>query len=501
MSKKVHSGYRRSWKDELLNLLRLTALEAGRLMQNGELSPAELTAAYLEQINRHESDVSAYLSVRADEAMREAESISISGDSPGAAGMPTAIKDVLCVEGAPTTCASKYLENYSPIYTATCVSQLLDAGAINLGKTNMDEFAMGSSTENSAFGPTHNPWELERVPGGSSGGSAAAVAAGEAIWALGSDTGGSIRQPAAFCGLVGLKPTYGTVSRYGLVAFASSFDQVGPVTKTVSDTALMMQFLAGKDPLDSTSVEYPTAITMPEDRDLKGTSIGIVTELLAEGIDPGVRKVFDETIEKLESAGAEIGETSLPHVEYALPAYYILAPAEASANLARYDGVRYGHRAEEAGDITSMYELTRSEGFGDEVKRRIMIGTYALSSGYYDAYYNQAQKVRTLLVRDFQKAFEGYDFLVSPTTPTTAFAMGEKADDPLSMYLSDICTIPMNMTGLPAISIPAGLSEGLPVGFQIMSRAFTANEILQVAHSAELAIGFKAVSPLIEGQD
>jgi aspartyl-tRNA(Asn)/glutamyl-tRNA(Gln) amidotransferase subunit A len=484
-----------------MNLLRLTAIEAGRLMRDGELSPADLTRACLDQIERHDNDIFAYLSTRQDMALREADAITISSDSPDAAGIPTAIKDVLCIRGEVTTCASRFLENFKPVYTATCVSRLLDAGAINLGKTNMDEFAMGSSTENSAYGPTLNPWNRERVPGGSSGGSAAAVAAGEAIWAYGSDTGGSIRQPAAFCGLVGLKPTYGTVSRYGLVAFASSFDQVGPITKNVNDAALMMQYLAGKDPLDSTSVEYPHEISIPDDRDLKGVRIGVAKDLLVEGVEPGVRQVFDETVDKLAAAGAEIGEVVLANIEYALPAYYILAPAEASANLARYDGVRYGHRASGVEDITAMYEKTRSEGFGDEVKRRIMIGTYALSSGYYDAYYGQAQKVRTLVVRDFQEAFEDFDFLVSPTTPTTAFAMGEKADDPLAMYLSDICTLPMNMTGLPAISIPAGLFEGLPVGFQIMSRAFSENELLQVARSAELAVGFDAVSPLIEGRD
>lgn len=360
---------------------------------------------------------------------------------------------------------------------------------------------MGSSTENSAYGPTRNPWDLGRVPGGSSGGSAAAVAAGEAIWALGSDTGGSIRQPAALCGVVGLKPTYGSVSRYGLIAFASSFDQVGPITRSVEDAALMLKFLVGKDPLDSTSVEYPEAIRMPEEKDLNGVRIGVVAELVGEGIDPAVKSVFDQALKFLEGAGAIISEASLPHVEYALPAYYILAPAEASANLARFDGVRYGLRAGNVSDVTEMYEQTRSLGFGEEVKRRIMIGTYALSSGYYEAYYGQAQKVRTLIVRDFESAFRDVDLLVSPTSPTTAFKLGERTDDPLTMYLSDICTIPVNLAGLPGISIPAGLVGGLPVGLQIIGKAFAENDLLQAARSAELALGFDKVSPLIEGRD
>lgn len=485
-----------------MNLLRLTATEALEMMGKGELTSTELTDACLGQIERHDGDVFAFLKVTADAARAEAAAVdALSGVRPPLAGLPTAIKDVLCTEGVTTTCASKMLENYKPIYTATCVERLATAGIVSLGKTNMDEFAMGSSTENSAYGPTRNPWDLERVPGGSSGGSAAAVASGEAIWALGSDTGGSIRQPAAFCGVVGLKPTYGSVSRYGLVAFASSFDQVGPITRTVRDAALMMQFLVGKDPLDSTSVEYPMEILLPEDRDLTGVRMGIVKELVGEGIDPGVMSVFNQAVEKLEAAGAVIGEASLPNSEYALPAYYILAPAEASANLARFDGVRYGLRAGGTNDVTEMYEETRSLGFGEEVKRRIMLGTYALSSGYYEAYYGQAQKVRTLIVQDFKNALGEFDLLISPTAPTTAFKLGEKTGDPLTMYKSDICTIPVNLAGLPAISIPAGLSAGLPVGLQIIGRAFTATTLLQAAHSAELAIGFDRVSPLIEGRD
>lgn len=483
------------------NLLRLSAVEALELMRAGDLTAAALTDAYLEQIDRRDHEVGAYLRVTAEAARLEAAAHDAAAERAPLAGLPTAVKDVLCTQGVTTTCASKMLEHYNPIYTATCVKQMTRAGMVSLGKTNMDEFAMGSSTENSAFGPTRNPWDLERVPGGSSGGSAAAVAAGEAIWALGSDTGGSIRQPAAFCGVVGLKPTYGSVSRYGLVAFASSFDQVGPITRTVRDAALMLKFLVGKDPLDSTSVDHPEEIVMPEDRDLSGVRIGVVNELVGEGIDAGVLSVFNDAISRIAAAGAEVGEASLPNAEYALPAYYILAPAEASANLARFDGVRYGLRADSGGGVTEMYEETRQKGFGDEVKRRIMLGTYALSSGYYEAYYGQAQKVRTLIVRDFAAAFEKFDLLVSPTAPTTAFRLGEKLGDPLTMYKSDICTIPVNLAGLPGISIPAGMSGGMPVGLQIVGRAFSENLLLQAAHSAESVIGFDLVSPLIEERD
>jgi len=485
-----------------LNLLRLTAVEALALIGKKELTSSELTGACLAQIERHDKDVFAYLNVTGISAREEAAAVDqLAGNRPELAGLPTAVKDVLCTRGVTTTCASRMLENYKPFYTATCVRQMQDAGIVMLGKTNMDEFAMGSSTENSAYGPTRNPWDLERVPGGSSGGSAAAVAAGEAVWALGSDTGGSIRQPAAFCGVVGLKPTYGSVSRYGLVAFASSFDQVGPITRNVSDAALMLRFLVGKDPLDSTSIEHPEEISLPEDRDLSGVRLGIVKELVGEGIDAGVMTVFNEAVQKMEAAGAIVGEASLPHSAYALPAYYILAPAEASANLARFDGVRFGLRAGGTNDVTEMYEETRSLGFGEEVKRRIMLGTYALSSGYYEAYYGQAQKVRTLIVQDFEKALGEFDLLVSPSAPTTAFRLDEKTGDPLTMYKSDICTIPVNLAGLPAISIPAGLSEGLPVGLQIIGRAFTEPAILQAAYSAEQSIGFNSVSPLIAGQD
>ncbi len=485
-----------------MNLLRLTAVEALEMMGKGELASAELTEAFLAQIERHDREVFSYLNVTSESARAEAAAADAAGDGRGPlGGLPTAIKDVLCTKGVTTTCASRMLENFKPIYTATCVERMRAAGIVTLGKTNMDEFAMGSSTENSAYGPTRNPWDLERVPGGSSGGSAAAVAAGEALWALGSDTGGSIRQPAAFCGVVGLKPTYGSVSRYGLIAFASSFDQVGPITRSVRDAALMMRFLVGKDPCDSTSVEYPGEIAIPEDRDLSGLRLGVVKELVGEGIDSEVLSVFNQAVAKLVAAGAEIGEACLPNSGYSLPAYYILAPAEASANLARFDGVRFGLRAPGAGDVTEMYEETRSLGFGAEVKRRIMLGTYALSSGYYDAYYGQAQKVRTLIVEDFRKALDEFDLLISPTAPTTAFRLGEKTGDPLTMYKSDICTIPVNLAGLPGISIPAGLAGGMPVGLQLIGKAFSEGRLLQAAHSAELAIGFDGVSPLIEGQD
>ncbi len=478
-----------------MSLLGYSVLEAREKLRQGEVSAVELAEAYLGQIERVEDEVNAYLHLDAERTLDEARR---AGEGDGElAGLPTAIKDVLCTRGIPTTCGSRMLEKFVPVYTATCVDQVTAAGAVYLGKTNMDEFAMGSSTENSAFGPTRNPWDTGRVPGGSSGGSAAAVAAGEAPWALGTDTGGSIRQPAAFCGVVGFKPTYGAVSRYGLVAFASSFDQVGPITRTVRDAALMFRFLVGKDPRDSTSVALPGKPQVPGDGSLEGVRIGVVAELSGEGIDAVVRRVFEEALAALEGAGAAIGEAAMPHAEYCIPAYYILAPAEASANLARYDGVRYGFRAEGAGDVIEMYEHTRGAGFGDEVKRRIMLGTYALSAGYYEAYYGQAQKVRRLVRQDFETAFGEFDFLVSPTTPTTAFALGEKVDDPLTMYMSDVCTTPANLAGTPAISIPAGLAEGLPVGLQIFGRACEDEKLLEAAHAAEQAIGFDAVPPLL----
>ena len=408
--------------------------------------------------------------------------------------MPIALKDVISTRGVPTTAASKILEGYKPVYDATVAARCKAAGLPLLGKTNLDEFAMGSSTENSAYGPTHNPWDPSRVPGGSSGGSTAAVAAGLAPWALGSDTGGSIKQPAALCGVVGLRPTYGTVSRYGIVAFASSLDQVGPIAKNVRDCALLHRIIAGRDPLDSTTVELPEPIELPEAEDLKGLRVGVPKELNeADGIEPGVSETVNRTIELARELGAEVGECSLPRsVEFGLPCYYLIAPSEASSNLARYDGVRYGLRVEN-GDVRSMYERTRDAGFGDEPKRRIMLGTYALSAGYYDAYYGQAQKVRTVIRDEHAAAFEQFDVLVSPTSPTVAFELGARTENPLAMYAADLLTIPSNMAGLPGLSIPCGLSEGLPVGFQLIGPQFSENLLFRTGHALERALAFDFV--------
>jgi aspartyl-tRNA(Asn)/glutamyl-tRNA(Gln) amidotransferase subunit A len=404
-----------------------------------------------------------------------------------------AVKDVFCTRGVRTTCGSLILEDYVPVYDATVLERLHREGLIMVGKANMDEFAMGSSTENSAYGPTRNPWDLGKVPGGSSGGSAAAVAAGEAIWALGSDTGGSIRQPASFCGLVGLKPTYGLVSRYGLVAFASSLDQVGPITRDVRDCALLLSLIAGHDPLDSTSLELEVPDYLAATQgDIRGLRVGVPRELMQEGLTPGVREAVEKSIDLFAQLGAEVEEATLPNLDYALSAYYIIAPAEASSNLARFDGVRYGLRVGGAEDMMEMYGRTRAAGFGPEVKRRIMLGTYALSAGYYDAYYGQAQKVRTLIVRDFRAAYERFDVLVSPTSPTPAFGLGEKVEDPLAMYLSDVCTIPVNLAGIPAINIPCGLEDGLPVGLQIMGKVLGEVTILRAARAMEEALDFRA---------
>jgi aspartyl-tRNA(Asn)/glutamyl-tRNA(Gln) amidotransferase subunit A len=412
--------------------------------------------------------------------------------------VPVAVKDIFCTEDVETTAGSKILEGYKPPYDATAVRRLREAGARVLGKTNMDEFAMGSSNENSAFGPALNPWDTGRVPGGSSGGSAAAVAGRLAPWAIGTDTGGSIRQPASLCGIVGMKPTYGAISRYGMIAFASSLDQCGPLTRDVTDAALLLQTLEGRDPCDSTSVGIEGGIDLPEAEDLKGLKFGVPKELASEGIEPGVAAVFEQTVALIEGLGGEVTECELPHAGHGISAYYVIAPAEASANLARFDGVRYGIRAGD-GDLTAMYEETRAAGFGPEVKRRIMLGTYALSSGYYEAYYGQAQKVRTKIADDFKAAFERFDFVVTPTSPSVAFKLGERTDDPLAMYLSDYCTVPMPLAGIPAISIPAGLAEPegggkeLPVGFQIAGPAFSENAILGAAHALEGAIGWEEV--------
>jgi aspartyl-tRNA(Asn)/glutamyl-tRNA(Gln) amidotransferase subunit A len=470
------------------DVLELTALEAHVAGMAGELSPAEHVAAWFEGARRDE--LNAYL-WRSDRGP-EAAPIEVARDCIA----PVAVKDIFCTEGVPTTAGSAILEGYRPPYTATAVQQLRAAGVPILGKTNMDEFAMGSSNENSAYGPVLNPWDRSRVPGGSSGGSAAAVAGGLAPWAIGTDTGGSIRQPAAFCGIVGLKPTYGAISRYGMIAFASSLDQCGPLTRDVSDAALLLAILQGRDPLDSTSVGIEGGIRLPDRENLAGLRFGVPAELARDAVDAGVRQVFERTLEKIEELGGEVAEVSLPSAEHGISAYYVIAPAEASSNLARYDGVRYGVRSDGDGDLIEMYESTRSEGFGAEVKRRIMLGTYALSSGYYEAYYGQAQKVRTRIAEDFSGAFSAVDFVVTPTAPSVAFGLEEKTDDPLAMYLNDFFTVPMSLAGIPAISIPAGLAkpEGggpqLPVGFQIAAPAFAEQRLLDAAYALEGGIGF-----------
>jgi len=467
------------------DILELTAAGALAKIEAGELSGDEVFDAWAEAADGDE--LHAYLKT----TEREGEADGRLG------GLPIAVKDIFCTEGVETTAGSRILEGYLPPYTATAVRNLQQAGARVLGKTNMDEFAMGSSNENSGYGPVRNPWDRERVPGGSSGGSAAAVAGGLAPWAIGTDTGGSIRQPAALCGIVGMKPTYGAVSRYGMIAFASSLDQCGPLTRDVTDAALLLQVLEGRDPCDSTSTGIEGGVELPSREDLSGLRFGVPRELSGDGIEPGVRAVFERTVGLVEELGGEVTETALPHAPHGISAYYVIAPAEASANLARYDGVRYGVR-EEAGDLTAMYERTRAAGFGPEVKRRIMLGTYALSSGYYEAYYGQAQRVRTKIADDFRAAFASFDFVITPTSPTVAFRLGERTDDPLAMYLSDYCTVPMPLAGIPAISIPAGLAapEGgageLPVGFQIAGPAYSETRILDAAHALERAIGFDA---------
>jgi aspartyl-tRNA(Asn)/glutamyl-tRNA(Gln) amidotransferase subunit A len=458
-------------------LLELTVARQAELLRAGELAPAEVFEFWRDRAAGDE--LGAFLWV-ADEPPPDA------GELP-----PFAAKDLFCVEGVPSSAGSRILEGYRPPYTATCVRNLQAAGAGVLGKTNQDEFAMGSSNENSGYGPVQNPWDRTRVPGGSSGGSAAAVAAGYAPWAIGTDTGGSIRQPASLCGIVGMKPTYGAVSRYGMIAFASSLDQCGPLTRDVTDAALMLRHLQGRDPCDSTSLGIPGEISLPSAERLDGLRFG-VWGLEEEGLEPGVADVVRATLAKIEELGGAIEPVEMPHAGLGLSAYYVIAPAEASANLARYDGVRYGLRHGD-GDLTEMYEQTRHDGFGDEVKRRIMIGTYALSSGYYEAYYGKAQKVRTKIVEDFRAAFDKVDFLVTPTSPTVAFELGERTADPLAMYLSDYFTVPMPLAGTPAISIPAGLSEGLPVGFQIAGPAFSEAGILEAAYALEQAIGFEGV--------
>jgi aspartyl-tRNA(Asn)/glutamyl-tRNA(Gln) amidotransferase subunit A len=473
----------------MAEVLALTALGAHRAMCAGELSAEECRDAWVEAAGADE--LNAYLWRNEDGA-----SGPIGVERPCLA--PIAVKDIFCTESVPTTAASKILEGYRPPYTATAVRRLIEAGAPILGKTNMDEFAMGSSNENSAYGPVLNPWDRGRVPGGSSGGSAAAVAGGLAPWAIGTDTGGSIRQPAALCGIVGLKPTYGAISRYGMIAFASSLDQCGPLTRDVSDAALLLAILQGRDRCDSTSVGLDEAPRLPDREDLRGLRFAVPAGMRSDAMEDGVRAVFEATLATIERLGGEVAEVPLPHAEHGISAYYVIAPAEASSNLARYDGVRYGMRAKGDGDLIEMYEATRAAGFGDEVKRRIMLGTYALSSGYYDAYYGRAQRVRTKIAEDYATAFGAFDFVVTPTSPSVAFRLGEKTDDPLAMYMNDFFTVPMSLAGIPAISIPAGHAEPagggprLPVGFQIAAPAFAEQRLLDAAYALEQALAFDA---------
>ena len=466
-----------------------------------ERSAQEITEAALETIHQLEPKLHSFLAITADQALAQAKQVDAqlaAGEKIGLlAGIPIGIKDNMCTKGIATTCGSKILQNFIPPYESTVTQKLAAAGAVMVGKTNLDEFAMGSSTENSAYQVTGNPWDVSRVPGGSSGGSAAAVAASECVVSIGSDTGGSIRQPAALCGVVGLKPTYGLVSRFGLVAYASSLDQIGPFGRTVEDAAILLQEIAGYDSQDSTSlkVEVPdySKSLIP---DLKGKKVGVITETFGEGLDPVVEEAVRKAVEQLAELGAEVQEISCPRFRYGLPTYYVIAPSEASANLARYDGVKYGYRTEDPEDLMSMYTHTRAEGFGAEVKRRIMIGTYALSAGYYDAYYLKAQKVRTLIKEDFEKAFESVDVLVCPTTPTTAFKAGEKTADPLSMYLSDLMTIPVNLAGLPGLSLPCGFdSQGLPIGLQIVGNVLREDQVLQAAYAYEQSTEWHKKSP------
>ncbi len=492
-------------------LLELTAAQALGRIEAGELDAGEYFDAYAAT----EDDLGAYLwraepggasgtgtAPAADdsEQARNTARRSLAGSSRGEllGGMPIAVKDIFCTDGIATTAGSRILEGYVPPYTATAVQRVADAGARVLGKTNMDEFAMGSSNENSAYGPVRNPWDRARVPGGSSGGSAAAVAGRLAPWALGTDTGGSIRQPAALCGIVGLKPTYGAVSRYGMIAFASSLDQCGPLTRDVTDAAMLLRHLQSPDPMDSTCVGIEAGVELPSRTDLKGLRVGVARDFSgdAEGVEPGVAAAFAASLDVIRDLGAEVGECELPHAEHGISAYYVLAPAEASSNLARYDGVRYGMRENEPTDLTEMYETTRAAGFGGEVKRRIMLGTYALSSGYYDAYYGRAQRVRTKIADDFRAAFSSFDLIATPTSPTVAFELGARTKDPLAMYLSDYFTVPMSLAGIPAISIPCGLAEPggggpeLPVGLQLTSPAFTETLLLDAAHAVEGAVAF-----------
>jgi aspartyl-tRNA(Asn)/glutamyl-tRNA(Gln) amidotransferase subunit A len=490
-----------------VRLDQLTIHKARDLLMAGEVSAVELTEAVLERILAVDNDVKAYLTLTPEEALSQARAADerfVDGEVSPLLGIPLAVKDVLCTEGIPTTCGSRILEGFVPPYDSTAVARLKASGAVILGKTNTDEFAMGSSTENSAFFTTRNPWNLDRVPGGSSGGSAAAVAADECLGALGTDTGGSVRQPASMCGVVGLKPTYGRVSRYGLVAFASSLDQVGVLAKDVTDAALLLEGIAGHDPRDSTSMDVPVldyagnlGNGSEEGVNLQGVRVGVPREYFVEGMQPDVETAVRVAVDVLIELGAEIHEVSLPHTDYALPVYYLIAPAEASANLARYDGVRYGLRVDDEG-LTETYKATRGQGFGAEVKRRIMLGTYALSAGYYDEYYLKAQKARTLIKSDFDAAFERVNVIITPTTPTTAFCIGDKIDDPLQMYLSDIFTLSMNLAGICGVSLPCGFdADELPIGLQVMGPAFGEGEALRVAYAYEQATEWHTWRPLL----
>ena len=480
---------------------KLTVQQARALLDRGEASAVELAEATLDRIRRVEPSVQAFVTVTEEAALaqaRQADARIAAGDAAPLTGIPMQLKDIICTRGIRTTCSSHMLQDYTPTYDATVTRLLYDQGAVLVGKGNLDEFAMGSSTENSVLHPTRNPWDLERVPGGSSGGPAAAVAAGECVYSLGSDTGGSIRQPAALCGVVGMKPTYGLVSRYGLVAFASSLDQIGPLTRNVADCALVMNAIAGYDPRDSTSIRYEVPdYTRALGHDLKGLRLGVPKEYFVEGIEPGVEDSVRAAVRVLEGLGASVAEASLPHTPYALAVYYIIAPSEASANLARYDGVKYGYSAKDAGSMWDAFDKTRQRGFGPEVKRRIMLGTYALSAGYYDAYYLKAQKVRTLIRREFQEAFADFDALVAPTSPSVAFKLGEKMDDPVQMYLNDIFTMPANIAGIPGISVPAGMVNGLPVGLQFMGPTLGEETLLQVAYAYEQATEWHRLRPAL----
>lgn len=474
----------------------LTAHKTQRLLHTRKISSVELTTAVLERIAQVEHKVKAFVTITDDLALEQAHQADAriaAGDARPLTGIPMMLKDNMITSGVPTTCSSRMLQNFIPPYNATVTERLYHQGAVLVGKGNMDEFAMGSSNENSAFHPTHNPWALDRVPGGSSGGPAAAVAADECIYALGSDTGGSIRQPASLCGVVGFKPTYGIVSRYGLIAFASSLDQIGPLTKDVTDCAITLNAIAGGDPKDSTSINSPVPdYTQSLKEDLTGLRIGVPVEYFAQGLQDGVEDAVRKAIDSLKHLGADVEETSLPSTSYALAVYYIIAPSEASANLARYDGVKYGFSAQDADGIWDALEKTRQLGFGDEVKRRIMLGTYALSAGYYDAYYVQAQRVRTLIRAEFEQVFQRYHALAMPTSPSVAFKLGEKTADPLQMYLNDILTIPANIAGIPSISVPSGMSQGLPIGLQIMAPALGEETLLHIAYAHEQATDFRS---------